>query len=525
MKHFEKNTQHSRMREFLFLLCFVLTEATFEINVYRDELNDLPFNHAYPRHLRARKVSSTIDIDGKLTEPEWESAMWDSEFVDITDHQNRSLNYVPEEFQTAVALLWDDDYFYVGVRLKEPFIYGNITGHNLQAPYHDNDFEVFVDVSGTTEYYKEFEMNVLNATYDVNWGVPDNAGLSCDDTDDREQRYLPVCVNTTFSGYSGNWTMKDIREDSTEGNKGLVTATSFDESNFGNYKEGAEWTIEIAFPIQRSDYHGGLLDTFGDEKNYDKYHPKSADENKPLYWWIDFARAEHPRKYTIMKKMTKEYQPNEVFCPLDCEKDLNSYSASLDNPGGDECILLQEEFPTLLGTNPVYGCYFEWVYQALGRNNYMHRPAEWAMVEFSNADENCRNIEFIGRHAVKLIFLAEVEYKKEFGTYTSDLEVLSDKRYCLDDQDCSDIRTIMERKDIFTDVKIAVIENVPVLSEYCTSRPCFNAHVEVTVPSSSENLEEMHVYIATVNENMKIGVHDSESSLNRNDASRRRICY
>jgi len=53
--------------------------------------------------------------------------------------------------------------------MKEPFIYGNITGHNIQAPYHDNDFEVFVDVSGTTEYYKEFEMNVLNATYDVNW--------------------------------------------------------------------------------------------------------------------------------------------------------------------------------------------------------------------------------------------------------------------------------------------------------------------------------------------------------------------
>ena len=119
----------------------------------------------------------------------------------------------------------------------------------------------------------------------------------------------------------------------------------------------------------------------------------------------------------------------------------------------------------------------------------------------------------------------KVEYKKETGTYTPGLEILSDKRYCLDDQDCSDIRTIMEREDIFTDVQIHVIEDVPVLSEYCTSRPCFNARVEVSVPSSSEKKEEMHVYIAKVNENMKIGVHDSESSSERNRASRRKICY
>ena len=148
----------------LILYCVVMSDAFFEINVYDDELNDLPFQHAYPRHLRARKVTTPLIVDGLLNDPEWESAMWDSEFVDITDHQNESLNNVPESFQTAVALLWDDDYLYVGVRMKEPFIYGNITGHNLQAPYHDNDFEVFIDVSGSTEYYKEFEMNVLNAS-------------------------------------------------------------------------------------------------------------------------------------------------------------------------------------------------------------------------------------------------------------------------------------------------------------------------------------------------------------------------
>ena len=49
-------------------------------------------------------------------------------------------------------------------------------GHNAHAPYSpDNDFEVFIDVSGTTQYYVEFEMSLQNATYDIKWGKPDQA--------------------------------------------------------------------------------------------------------------------------------------------------------------------------------------------------------------------------------------------------------------------------------------------------------------------------------------------------------------
>lgn len=49
-------------------------------------------------------------------------------------------------------------------------------GHNAHAPYSpDNDLEVFIDVSGTTQYYVEFEMSLQNATYDIKWGKPDQA--------------------------------------------------------------------------------------------------------------------------------------------------------------------------------------------------------------------------------------------------------------------------------------------------------------------------------------------------------------
>ena len=46
-------------------------------------------------------------------------------------------------------------------------------------PYRDNDFEAFVDVLGRGDYYKEFETNALNATYDINWGRADGAPLAC----------------------------------------------------------------------------------------------------------------------------------------------------------------------------------------------------------------------------------------------------------------------------------------------------------------------------------------------------------
>ena len=119
---------------FFLLLTYVLVSSSiFEIQVKYQDLHDLPFEHAYPKHLRAKRVLSKdgIVIDGKLNEDEWKSAVWDSQFVDITNHSlNPLLNDIPQEFRTEVAILWDEDYLYIGARLKEPFIYGKIKGHN-----------------------------------------------------------------------------------------------------------------------------------------------------------------------------------------------------------------------------------------------------------------------------------------------------------------------------------------------------------------------------------------------------------
>ena len=61
---------------------------------------------------------------------------------------------LPSELQARVKVRWDERFVYFGAELREPFITANVTGSNLAngPPYHDNDFEIFIDVSGTTQY-------------------------------------------------------------------------------------------------------------------------------------------------------------------------------------------------------------------------------------------------------------------------------------------------------------------------------------------------------------------------------------
>ena len=137
---------------------------------------------AYPPHMVARKLqpSEAIKIDGWLDDPEWQDQPSVS-LVDITRHTNEQQDSVPEDLQASFKVRWDDNYFYMGAELHSPFVTANLTGHNDGAPYNpDNDLEVFIDVSGTTQYYVEFEMSMQNATYDIKWGKPDCTSLACD---------------------------------------------------------------------------------------------------------------------------------------------------------------------------------------------------------------------------------------------------------------------------------------------------------------------------------------------------------
>jgi hypothetical protein len=114
-----------------------------------------------PEHYICYQTQSPLQIDGKLSEEDWEKASWTKEFIDIEG----SLKPAPR-FKTQVKMLWDQEYFYVAAHLQEPEIWATLTERE-SVIFHDNDFEVFIDPDGDTHNYLEFEVNALGTEWDL----------------------------------------------------------------------------------------------------------------------------------------------------------------------------------------------------------------------------------------------------------------------------------------------------------------------------------------------------------------------
>lgn len=465
------------------------------------------FLDAMPPHYTAVELAphEKIKIDGRLDDAAWQGVAWTTDFVDITRHAVPAMNQVPTSLQTRAKLRWDASFLYLGVELREPFVTANITGHNTGSgpPYHDNDFEAFFDVSGTTQYYKEFEMSALNATYDVLWGVPDGESLACakNHANASAQR-LPVCVNTSFPGYAGTWTMGG------GGGGGLQTATY--SADFGKYVSPyGVWTAEMAFPMRRGNStakHGGLLDagppyaggTF-EGTAADPSSTSSSGGGGPVYWHFDLARAEHPRLYTPPPSTTTSPSASPVFCPLNCSSTLSSWRPQLSAPNKAQCAAVKAEWPTLLGVDP-WSCYWEWVLADVGYENaYMHRPLHWATLQMAKASKpsTCGQIEWPGRYIARLIYVAQRGLFKMSGAYTNNTAELSSA--CALVQGCAesydDLHYALYGAPSIFNVSLNVTAGAALpsggssshTSSTLVARPRFAASVRVAVPSTTVN--------------------------------------
>jgi hypothetical protein len=158
----------------------------------------------------------------------------------------------------------------------------------------------------------------------------------------------------------------------------MVTATAWTPSEYESYTfPHTTWTAEIRFPIRQTPgygtegaegaegaegggyptSHGGLLDADPvRQKEWNQYDPALGDAGpgRPRYWWVNFARAEHPRNYTMSDH-------SSIVCPLNCTVKLESavrVGEVLDYNSLDG-------WPTILGVPP-YGGYWEWVWGAVG---------------------------------------------------------------------------------------------------------------------------------------------------------------
>ena len=137
---------------------------------------DCSFAASYPKQYVAYKVDHDLVIDGSLSDKSWTDVGFTSSFVDIS-------TAILPKFNTRVKLRWDDNFLYVGAQLEDTAVWANIshTCHCVdpntdQVIFHDNDFELFVDADGSTHYYKEYEMNAANATWDLCLAKPYDDG-------------------------------------------------------------------------------------------------------------------------------------------------------------------------------------------------------------------------------------------------------------------------------------------------------------------------------------------------------------
>lgn len=115
-----------------------------------------PWPEAKIAHYTAHRVHGPLTIDGRLDEESWRHATRSPRFTDL-------VTGAPTALDTRAAVLWDDDYLYVGFWVEEPFVEATLTERDALV-WTENDVEVFV--AGADAYY-ELEVNPLGTVYEA----------------------------------------------------------------------------------------------------------------------------------------------------------------------------------------------------------------------------------------------------------------------------------------------------------------------------------------------------------------------
>jgi len=104
----------------------------------------------------AKKITTSIKIDGDLNKEVWKKADWSKRFVDMVTND-------PGIFNTQTAILWNEEHLYIAFYAEEPFVEA-FQEERDSIVFLENDLEVFID--GGDCYY-ELEVNAANTVYEV----------------------------------------------------------------------------------------------------------------------------------------------------------------------------------------------------------------------------------------------------------------------------------------------------------------------------------------------------------------------
>ncbi|ETO06430.1 hypothetical protein RFI_30962 [Reticulomyxa filosa] len=247
-------------------------------------------------------------------------------------------------------------------------------------------------------------------------------------------------------------------------------------------------------PLFKNNWHGGILDSGNNTLDIlfnHTYNPNNIHANNtgfPLYWFVDFARTEHPMSFQNLSPLL---QPTENQTLL---------------------AQVQSVYPSLLGLYS-YNNYWEWVWQPVGITQYMHYPEYWGILEFVSTDYNqqlytpCWNIEWPGRFIIYSLWWSNYQYfLLNNGTYTFDVDTLVNDKYCLSGYcNYADLKqaifnqTSAFQAQIFFDSDIGCINMLPQYQQNLQMRlyggPCYHISLQVFIDNSSfytVNITESH---------------------------------
>lgn len=105
---------------------------------------------------KAKKINSSIVIDGNINKEIWKNAQWSKRFVDMVTGDAGMYN-------TQAAILWSDTHLFFAFEAEEPFVEAKLTERD-SIIFQENDLEIFID--GGDCYY-ELEVNAANTIYEV----------------------------------------------------------------------------------------------------------------------------------------------------------------------------------------------------------------------------------------------------------------------------------------------------------------------------------------------------------------------
>lgn len=148
-------------------------------NLAADSLFDITYNELpsfNPVCDIIYRAPAPIKIDGVISPGEWDAVPALSEFVDIEG----KAEFKPH-LSTKTKVAYDDQYLYIVADMETPNLWADFTKRD-DVICLENDFEVFIDASGDTHDYVEFEINARNTVWDLLMTKPYRDGGRCYNT-------------------------------------------------------------------------------------------------------------------------------------------------------------------------------------------------------------------------------------------------------------------------------------------------------------------------------------------------------